>query len=84
VNVWTVIFDRSVAIHSWAEDKPLETIAAVHGWVADCMVHGPTADEWLVELENGYRFRYWLIEADVTVEFIAVTYERWMMITKID
>jgi hypothetical protein len=38
----------------------------------------------VVELENGYRFRYWLIEAGVTVEFIAVTYERWMMITKID
>lgn len=84
MNFWTVISDRSVDIHSWAEGKPLETIVAIHGWVADCMENGPTADDWLVELENGYRFRYWLIEVGVTVEFIAVTYERWMMITKIE
>jgi len=26
---------------------------------------------------------YWMIDINVTVEFIAVTYERWMLIKKI-
>ena len=29
---------------------------------------GPPADSWLVELEDGYRYRYWIIEINVTVE----------------
>jgi hypothetical protein len=37
-----------------------------------------------VELEDGYRYRYWIIDINVTVEFITVTYERWMLIKKID
>jgi hypothetical protein len=41
-------------------------------------------DSWLVEVEDGYRFRYWIVECNVTVEFIAVTYERWMLIKQID
>jgi hypothetical protein len=41
-------------------------------------------DAWLVELEDGHRYRYWLIETNVTIEFIAVAYERWMLVTRID
>lgn len=39
---------------------------------------------WLTEIEDGYRYRYWIVEINVTLEFIAVTYERWMLITRID
>lgn len=40
---------------------------------------GPPADAWLSEVEEGYRYRYWIVEINVTVEFIAVTYEQWML-----
>ena len=56
----------------------------LHSWLALCAESSPPADSWLVELEDGYRYRYWIIDINVTVEFIAVTYERWMLIKKID
>jgi hypothetical protein len=49
-----------------------------------CAESDPPADSWLVEFEDGYRYCYWIIDINVTVEFIAVTYERWMLIKKID
>ena len=62
----------------------MEALSTFHDWLAVCREHGPPADAWLVELEEGYRFRYWLIEVNVMVEFIAVAHERWMLITGID
>ncbi len=81
---WTVRFDRSIDIDQWAEGKSVETIARVHDWVARCLESGPPVDAWLVELEDGYRHRYWIIEVNVTVEFIAVAHERWMLVKRID
>lgn len=81
---WTVRFDRTIDIDSWAEGKPVEALAALLDWLAACRENGPPIDAWLVELEEGYRYRYWLIEANVTVEFVAVTYEQWMLVTKLD
>jgi hypothetical protein len=83
VSDWTVRFDRNVNIDQWAEGRPLEVIAAVHDWVASCAEYGPPVDAWLVELEDGYRYRYWIAEVNVTVEFIAVTHERWMLVKKV-
>ncbi len=31
------------------------------------------------EIEKGYPYRYWLVEVNVTIEFVVVTYERWML-----
>ncbi len=84
MNNWTVRLDRSIDIDSWAEGRPFEAIAALHDWLAGCREVGPPADVWLVELEEGYRYRYWLAENNVTIQFVAVTYERWMLVTKID
>jgi hypothetical protein len=84
VNNWTVRLDRSIDIDSWAEGRPFEAIAAVHDWLASCREDGPPADVWLVELEEGYRYRYRLSETNVTIELDAITYERWMLVTKID
>jgi len=84
VTDWTVRIARAVDVDSWAEDKPIESISALHDWLAGCQEAGPPADAWLVELEVGYRFRYWLIEENITVEFIADSYERWMLVTKLD
>jgi len=49
-----------------------------------CSESGPPADSWLVELDDGYRYRYWIIDINVMVEFIAITHERRMLIKKID
>jgi len=84
VSDWTVRFDRTIDIESWAEGKPVEVLAALHDWLAACRESGPPVDAWLVEMEEGYRYRYWLIEVNITVEFIAATYEQWMLVTKLD
>jgi hypothetical protein len=84
VTGWSVRFDRTVDIDSWATNKSLEVLAALHDWIASCRDQGPPVDAWLIEVEDGYRYRYWLIEVNVTIEFIAVTYERWMLVTKLD
>lgn len=84
MNGWTVRFDRAVDVDRWAEGRPLDVIAGLHGWIATCIETGPPGDAWLIELEEGYRFRYWIAEINVTVEFIAVAYERWMMIKSIE
>lgn len=81
---WTVRIDRRIDIDAWAEGKTVEVVAAVHSWLASCTDNGPPADVWLVEVEDGYRYRYWLIDINVTVEFIAVTAERWMLVKKLD
>lgn len=84
VNPWTVGFDPSVDIDRWAEDKDFEVLAGLHDWIARCVSAGPPDDVWLTELEAGYRFRYWIVDINVTVEFLAVTYERWMLIKQIE
>jgi hypothetical protein len=84
VNGWTIRFDRTIDIDEWSEGKPIEAIAGLHSWLANCSESGPPADSWLVELEDGYRFRYWIVDINVTVEFIAVTHERFMLVKKID
>ena len=84
MSEWTVRFDRIIDIESWAKGKPVEILVALHDWIAACHENGPPVDAWLVELEEGYRYRYWLIEANITIEFIAVTYEQWMLVTKLD
>ncbi len=81
---WTVVIGPSVNLNLWAEDVPIEALVALHDWLALCRDNGPPADAWLVELEEGYRYRYWLIEVNVTIEFIAVTFERWMLVTRVD
>ena len=81
---WTIVLDRSINIDVWAALVSIEAVAALHNWLATCREDGPPADTWLVELEDGYRYRYWLIEVNVTIEFIAVTFERWMLVTKVD
>jgi hypothetical protein len=35
-------------------------------------------------LEVGYRYRYWLVQVNVTIEFIADTPERWVLVTRIE
>jgi hypothetical protein len=84
VSEWTVRFDSTIDIDDWAEGRPVEVLLGLHSSLALCAESGPPADSWLVELEDGYRYRYWIIDINVTVEFIAVTYERWMLIKKID
>lgn len=84
MNGWTIRFDRAIDIDEWAEDKPLEVIAGLHSWLTACSDSGPPADSWLVELEDGYRFRYWIVDVNVTVEFIAVMHERFMLVKKLD
>jgi hypothetical protein len=84
VNNWTVRFGRAVDVDRWADGRPFDVISGLHDWIARCIESGPPADAWLSELEEGYRYRYWIIEVNVTVEFIAVSYERWMLITRID
>ena len=84
MNGWSIRFDRAIDIDEWAEGKPLEAIAGLHSWLATCSESGPSADSWLVELEDGYRYRYWIVDINVTVEFIAVTHERFMLVKKID
>ncbi|MGH7175479.1 MAG: hypothetical protein ACREGR_03930 [Minisyncoccia bacterium] len=81
---WTVRFYPAIDVDAWADGKPISALAEFHDWVASCQEHGPPVNAWLVELEEGYRYRYWLIESNVTIEFIAVAYERWMLITKLD
>lgn len=81
---WTVRFDRAVDVDRWADGKLLDVLLGFRRWVALCIESGPPADAWLSELEEGYRYRYWIVEINVTVEFIAVTYERWMLITRIE
>jgi hypothetical protein len=83
VSDWTVRLDRSIDIDSWAEGR-LEALVALHDWIAACREAGPPIDAWLVELEDGYRYRYWLVEVNVTLEFIADTHERWVLVTRID
>ena len=84
MSAWTVGFDPTVDIDHWAEGKDLEVIAGLHDWIAGCIDSGPPLDAWLTEVEDGYRYRYWLAEINVTVEFIAVTHERWMLIKAVD
>jgi hypothetical protein len=84
VSEWTVRFDSTFDIEQWAEGRSSEVLAGLHAWLALCSESGPPVDSWLVELEDGYRYRYWIIDINVTVEFIAVTYERWMLIKQID
>jgi hypothetical protein len=45
--------DRSIDIDSWAENLPLEAIAASQDLLAQCREIGPSAGAWLVELEEG-------------------------------
>ncbi len=84
MNDWTVRFRRAIEVDSWADSKPIEVVAALHDWVARCREQGPPIDAWLVEIEEGYRYRYWLVEPNITIEFVAVVHERWMLITRID
>jgi hypothetical protein len=51
-----VRLDRSIDIDSWAENLPLEAIAALQDLLAQCREIGPPAGAWLVELEEGYRY----------------------------
>jgi len=82
---WTVRVDSHINTAQWATDKPLEALVGLRDWLAKCKTHGPPFDDvWLVELEDGYRYRYWLIDINVTVEFLAVAHERWMLIKSID
>ena len=62
--------DRSTSLRVFAPDRRF-------------IEFGPPIDAWLSEIEDGYRYRYWIIEINVTMKFIAVTYERWMLITRI-
>lgn len=65
--------------------QALETLVGLRDWRAKCKTHAPPFDYvWLVELEDGYRYRYWLIDINVTLEFLAVAHERWMLIKTID
>jgi len=84
VNGWTVRFDRAVDVDRWAEGQRLDVVVGLHGWIATCIESGPPVDAWLSEIEDGYRYRYWIVEINVTVEFIAVTHERWMLVTRLD
>jgi hypothetical protein len=84
LSTWTVRFGRTVDIDRWAEGRSVDVIAGLHSWISTCIESGPPDDAWLSEVEEGYRYRYWIIEINVTVEFIAVTYEQWMMGTRID
>jgi hypothetical protein len=84
VSNWTVRFHRAVDVDRWADGRPLDVLVGLHRWIAACIESGPPADAWLSEVEEGYRYRYWIVDINVTVEFIAVTYERWMMVTRID
>jgi hypothetical protein len=72
VSDWSIRFDTTIDIDEWAEGRPFEVLAGLHSWLALCSESGPPADSWLVELEDGYRYRYWIIDINVTVEFIAV------------
>jgi hypothetical protein len=83
VSEWTIVFDRSIDLDSWSEGVSIEALASLHDWLATCREDGPPADAWLTELEDGYRYRYWLIEVNVTIEFLAVTHERWMLVRRI-
>jgi hypothetical protein len=84
VSEWTVRFHRSVDFDRWARGRPLDVLAGLHSWIAACIESGPPTDAWLSEIEDGYRYRYWIVEINVTLEFIAVTHERWMLITRMD
>ena len=79
MTAWTVRIDRAVDVDRWAAGRPLQ--AGLHSWIAECIESGPPVDAWLTEIEEGLRSRYWIIGINVTVELIAVTYERWMMVT---
>jgi hypothetical protein len=82
---WTVRVDSRIDTAQWATGKPLETLVGLRDWLARCQAHGPPFDDvWLVELEDGYRYRYWLIDINVTVEFLALAHERWILIKAID
>jgi hypothetical protein len=78
---WTVRFSFNIDL--WCQSRPVEVIAGVHAWVAACREHGPPADPWLHTLEGDYRYRYRIPQIGVNVEFIAVHYERWMLIKSI-
>ncbi len=84
MTTWTVRFHRSVEIDRWTEGRPLDVIVGLHAWIARCIESGPPVDAWLSELEAGYRYRYWIVEINVTVEFIAATHGQWMLVTRID
>jgi hypothetical protein len=84
VSTWTVRFGRTVDIDRWVEGHSPQVIVGFYDWISACIESGPPADAWLTEVEEGYRYRYWIVEINVTIEFIAVTYERWMMVTRID
>jgi hypothetical protein len=84
VSDWTIVIDRSIDLDKWAQDVTVESVAALHDWLVTCRDDGPPADAWLVEMEDGYRYWYWLSEVNVTVEFISIVLERWMAVTRVD
>ncbi len=54
---WTIVVDRSINLDTWADRVPMAAVAALHDWLATCREEGPPADAWLLELEEGYRYR---------------------------
>lgn len=61
----------------------MNTLVAVHGWVAECMASGPPPLSELAELESDYRYRYLIEAIDVRVDFIVVVHTRLMLITHV-
>jgi len=80
VSGWIVRVDAKFDFGAWTTGKPLAVLERVREWIFACRNDGPPVDTWLVEIESGYRYRYLLQDVGVTIEFLAVADERWVLI----
>lgn len=68
----------------WVNQASFEAVLAIHTFISDCRENGPPPLADLIEMEQDYRFRYLIPGSTLIVDFIAITYERVMLIKGID
>jgi len=60
-----------------------EAVAVFYDWLFDCIENGPPDEAELAVLEADSEYRFLIEAIDTRVDFIAITYERLMLIKRI-